>query len=352
MLLTEVKLCHYLLQRGLLTSADFVKRKIEIRKNFSRNRNFLISVEGKAGFFVKQTSGSDYNKIRSIVNEANCYWLAKNDRQFFSLRKVMCNYFDYNPKQYVLILQLLKTTGDLEAVMARNNHLPGSIAREIAVLFSKLHTVRYGKIENKPADKLFNKSVPHIFKIDGTNEAFFNSVGNADRQILKIVNEKNGLVNQIKRISLKWNVECFIHGDIRLGNIITSKTANSKINLIDWELSDFGDPAWDTGCFMQSLLLHWVKEFKADEEKLPAIKEAAVLFMSEYINRMKINKESLKGLIVKVMEFAAIRLIQSSKELAYRQEELQPLQIKILQMCFNILSRPQKAAKDLLGISY
>ena len=87
-----------------------------------------------------------------------------------------------------------------------------------------------------------------------------------------IVNEKKGFVNRVKQIGNKWQVKSLIHGDIRFANFILTGSTKTKIKLIDWEISDFGDPLWDVAGVFQSFLYYWVVKADAKAVVLQSIR--------------------------------------------------------------------------------
>ena len=48
---------------------------------------------------------------------------------------------------------------------------------------------------------------------------------------------------------MTWRAETFIHNDVKWDNFLVYARAGSRrltqMKIIDWELANFGDPAWD-----------------------------------------------------------------------------------------------------------
>jgi hypothetical protein len=53
-----------------------------------------------------------------------------------------------------------------------------------------------------------------------------------------------------------WRASCFIHGDLTATNLLRWKEgARQGTSLVDWELCGIGDPHYDLGCLLGSLVL-------------------------------------------------------------------------------------------------
>jgi hypothetical protein len=201
MLLTEQSVLNYLLYRGLINGDAAVSEKTIIKKNFSRNRNFTITLENKTGFFLKQISTSSSEKQQTLRAEANCYWLAKNDSKFSSLLPVLCNYHDYNPQYHILIIESLNTGSNVFEYLQYHKNISNEISVSMADALSAMHHITSSVIDDSPAKKLFSKFIPWIFKIEKDKRTIFNITTPATKQVIDIVNEFSNyveLINQCK----------------------------------------------------------------------------------------------------------------------------------------------------------
>ncbi|NYI04394.1 phosphotransferase family protein [Allostreptomyces psammosilenae] len=45
-----------------------------------------------------------------------------------------------------------------------------------------------------------------------------------------------------------WAPRCLVHADLMWDNCLVDAAAPPRVRVIDWELSGYGDPAWDVGC--------------------------------------------------------------------------------------------------------
>ena len=56
----------------------------------------------------------------------------------------------------------------------------------------------------------------------------------------------------------EWVGDTLIHNDIKGDNILVSVEAGVKVRLIDWELIQIGDAAWDVGAVLRDFLNYWL----------------------------------------------------------------------------------------------
>ena len=54
-----------------------------------------------------------------------------------------------------------------------------------------------------------------------------------------------------------------MHGDVKWDNCVVyparpATAASLRLKIVDWELSDIGDPRWDVGALLQAYIAFWV----------------------------------------------------------------------------------------------
>lgn len=349
MILTEQGVLHYLLYRGLLKAEDAVSDKTHIKKSFSRNRNFLVTSVNQKGFFLKQTSTSSAEKQLTLRNEANCYWLANNDPQFSPLLPILCKYYDYNPQYHILILESIGGINVFEYIN-QNKKISTEIAASMADSISVVHHITAVKIENAPSKKLFSKFVPWILKIENDNQSVFNITTSATKEVFDIVKQHSNYVDLIKQCREQWQTKSLIHGDIKFPNFFITDKSQSMLKLVDFEICDVGDPCWDVAGVLQAYLTWWIDFANAENIILEQQKESVNKFWNTYIQTTYDLFNDKQSLLKKCMEYTAVRMIQTTFEMASAQQQLHQNQIKTLQMSLNILLKPLQAATDLFGI--
>lgn len=348
--LTESGVIEYLLYRGLITYDDALSHQTIVSKSFSRNRNFIVNTASQKNYFVKQATSGNAEKIKTLRTEANFYWLVNNDDLFSALRPFICRYFDYHPSYNILIIEGIKNKTDLYELIRFNNVIDNDIAQMAGKAMAALHSVKYSNIKDTKANGLFLKMLPWAFKVEVNRSNNDNFRTNASRQLFEIVNKHSSYVDYINKAKEAWQINCLIHGDIKLPNLAIDITDTTKaVKLIDLEICDFGDPCWDVAGFFQSFLLWWVDVANTNSEALDKCQPAIRHFWKSYFNESN-STDAEDHVLIKSMQYTAVRIIQSTYEYAVSQNDLHVNQVKLLQLSLNILKNAKKACADLLGI--
>jgi Ser/Thr protein kinase RdoA (MazF antagonist) len=76
------------------------------------------------------------------------------------------------------------------------------------------------------------------------------------------------LTPELEKYSDRFLHTSVVHNDLHLNNILLG-AGPSSFTLIDWELSGFGDPAYDAGTFIANLLDHGLGSINGDLSRNP-----------------------------------------------------------------------------------
>ena len=97
-----------------------------------------------------------------------------------------------------------------------------------------------------PKTLFIRKPSPEIFTLL--------SLGMLD--FLKIIQQNPTLTELFNNLENDWKTQSLIHGDMKHDNVIfvLDQKNNMTCKIIDWELVDIGDPAWDVGVFLHDFL--------------------------------------------------------------------------------------------------
>ena len=351
MLLTEEGVLNYLLYRGLINGDEAISEKTIVQKKFSRNRNFSVTLENGIGYFLKQVSTSSSEKQQTLRSEANCYWLANNDINFSVLNPVLCKYYDYNPAHHILIIESLNSSTNVFEYIQYHKIISPEISVSMGNALSVLHQITSSLIEDSKAGKLFSKFIPWIFKIDNSSQTFFNITTPATKQVFDIVKEHSNYVELINHCKEQWEIKSLIHGDVKFPNFLITNKDAGNLKIIDFEICDIGDPCWDVAGVLQAYLTWWIDFASADNMVLKNLEPSIKKFWSSYADGVTSISKDEKELLKKCMQYTAVRMIQTTYEMATSQNELHQNQIKTLQMSLNILLKPSEASFDLFGIN-
>jgi Phosphotransferase enzyme family len=169
------------------------------------------------------------------------------------------------------------------------------------------------------------------------------------------------MIDRLDRLGDVGHRNAFVHGDLRWENCLATVAPGSRrrtrVLLVDWELAGPGDPGLDVGTVFGEYLSAWVGSIPIVEiadpgrllseakHPLRRMRPAINAFWSGYC-RASPSPPALR----RVVELAAIRLLQTAMERAQVLSAPSAHLVLLLQLADNILQQPDVAAAMLLGL--
>jgi thiamine kinase-like enzyme len=153
----------------------------------------------------------------------------------------------------------------------------------------------------------------------------------------------------------------FVHGDLRWDNCVAvappGSSRRTQTLLVDWELAGRGESALDVGTVFAEYLSAWVGSIPIAEVAAPGrflphakyplrrMRPAIYAFWSAYC-----TSSSTPPRLRRVLELAAVRLLQTAVERAQVLAAPTAHLVTLLQLAEKVLLEPEKAAHTLLGL--
>lgn len=176
-------------------------------------------------------------------------------------------------------------------------------------------------------------------------------------EVRPMVRDPDRLLDATRHARRIWNSECLVHGDLKWEHCLVGKNSEPSAGplLIDWELATNGDPAWDVASVIAEILLQ-ARESPEQVDRgaigvghvvgLP-IPRSAHRFVGEYL-RLVDEKARRASLLWRTAFFTAVRLFQSSLELARISGGADAYVQRAIRQCETILDDPVAFADGLL----
>jgi aminoglycoside phosphotransferase len=358
MLLSTENLCHYLLDRNLINRDTVISGDFATVSEPTRNNIFKVLSRTGSNLFIKQVSTFDAHALSILKREAKAYHFISSNAEYAALASVIPTFIDYDKDRHVLVIGYLTGhTSVHEYYFLKQRVIPEFTAKQAEIIASFHFPVpSYADVS------AFPKLLPWILLLNDNGPHYFRP--NSNNDLVGMIRGNNELMEMLIALKSEWQQTSLIHGDIKWTNFITPKTATdaSEVKLVDWEITDIGDPWWDVAGFLQSFLSTWLFGFdnmNAAEHKLQAnmkafdieqIKPAAALFWRTYIQQMNLSATEEQTALVKTMKYTAARMLQTSIEGIVQTPQVYPNNVRIVQVAFNILKSPEMAAQELFGI--
>jgi hypothetical protein len=359
--LTVANLAHFLIHRGLVSSDAIVAGDVVILDASRRNRNFKVIRNSGPGLFLKQPGEMQLEATLRLHREAAFYERAREDR---ALSRLMPRLITYDAARHVLILELLADAESLRHYHARENAFPVEIGRMLGQGLGLYHVQTAGMLEDEAMRSLFPRLMPAVLKLQTGGFTALSRFHQIGRVLSALIQQDPEFQSLLDALGAEWRRDTLIHGDLRLDNVLVlPETGNGlDFRIVDWELADFGDAAWDVGAVLQSFLTLWILSMPIDSglepelyvemaaQPIEPMRPMLRAFWNAYADARGLAESELQSELERSVRFGAARLVWAAAEQSVRATEFDLVAIAMLQMSFNILKNPAQAVIDLLEV--
>lgn len=344
---------HYLLDRGLLDARDVVAGDLVVVELIRRHHNFAVMRGKSPGLFVKQIQDQPM-AAQTLQKEAAFYAMLDADPALAPIRELLPRFHAYDPDRHMLVVEMVAGAEDVNASHRRLGEFSPDVGARIGEAIARYHDVARRELVGKANVSIFSRQTPwilswHLFRgpVQGLSAA--------NGQLMSIVQTYPEFAHTLDHLRDTWRFETLIHGDMKFDNcLVTPET----IHVVDWEIAEIGDAAWDVGSIFQAYLMWWLSTLPAtadaSEDKatypLEKIQPALRAFWIGYASAMRLDGAPADAMLERAAACAGARLLQSVYESLNFAPALTPNAIHEVQAAVNILRQPRAAAADLLGI--
>lgn len=348
-------LLHYLLEKGLLTPDQAINANLTIQNSSSRNENYQIYGDLEPGIFVKKIKIKDQQSIRALEREAEIYHCADANQTFVALSKIIPRYQVYDPYNHLLAIDLVSNSENLREFHMRIGQFPSSAATILGQSIRCYHE----EVEIARAGISFPRKLPWILTIDQIGRQI--PLGEASQHVLTIIREFPEFGSHLDELRSIWTPTALIHGDMKWENCLIFEENNQlKIQIVDWETADIGDPAWDVGAIFQAFIVFWIYSIPFDGEHalgelihkasfpIERMQPAIKAFWESYTQN--ISSYDRLNFLNRSTRFAAARMLVTAYEHMHQAQHMSMSVLGLIQVSLNMFADPLIAAEELLGI--
>lgn len=369
MTLTVDSATPYLVSRGLVAVASIVEGDYVVIDSARRNRNLKVVCEGAPSYLIKQPDRNEPGSEQTIRLEAGFYELCRTWERAAGMQAVVPRLFAFYPDDDVLVIELLRDAVPLwqHYAAADAEHFPIGVAAALGRALGVFHTAFRGC---SPGDHRWlaglGAHAPWILWVHKPGPDILERISPANLQTLKILQKEPRLSSRLDDLRRRWRVESLVHNDVKGENVLVragdGEASGPDVRIVDWELVQFGDPAWDVGAVFHDFLLFWIASMPLSATRTPeqmleeaqypltAMQPAIRACWREYRRTCALGADDAAGLLSRAVGYAAARLIQSAYERAHGAVALPNQSVMSLQLAANILADPDAALLHLLGI--
>ena len=204
----------------------------------------------------------------------------------------------FDARNSILVLGLLDGANAADA-HARVGLFDARIAGELGRVIGTLHRSTFGEMNS-----VFRRELPWVLRPLG---AGWQMSGRS--RFLALFESDPAIARALADLRAGWRVDTLIHGDARPENFLLCRsqdeTAIFETKLVDWELADFGDAAWDCANVMQFYWNQWALTGQPTPKSWSELASALQAFWNAYEGRSS---------FCRVVPFTGARLIQTAYE--------------------------------------
>jgi Ser/Thr protein kinase RdoA (MazF antagonist) len=357
----------YILDRGIVAAADIVRGDLEIVDVGRRNQNFKVIRREGCSYLLKQPGRGDYATEATIPWEAAFYDHCTRLEPYASvLKDVLVAFHSWDEDRLVLVLELID--GQLLWSHYGATATPAfavDAAGPLGDALGRLHRVFRGASASSHrwmAD--LHTAPPWILFAHRPSPEALARLSPASRRVLTLFQRDPDVSSGMDELRHAWTTETLIHADLKGDNVLVIPDAGqgTGVRIVDWEMIQFGDPAWDVGNVLRDFVDYWLlfvplssdltPEQMLDGAELPLerLRPAIRAFWSAYRTSADIDPSSLGVFVLRAVRFAAARMAQSAFELSASGHRPINRAIALIQLAANILCDPEEACLHLFGI--
>jgi len=346
-MLEQSDMAHYLLSLGLVKPRDVVEEDLVIVDVSRRNCVFIASTRAGPAFVVKQAGPRSAD---TLAHEAAVlHALAEMPDMADKVPAVV----HLEPAERRLVLRTPAGGRDWSDHRGRFPRIP---ARMLGRTLADLHRLPADTLEPSPGgDRMWALSFP-----EPSHELILD-LSTAAQDLVARVQASRDLCHRLEQLRSTADDDVPVHGDLRWANCLALAVPGSRrrtrLMLIDWEAAGSGPAAFDVGTVLAEYLGAWIASIPIVEpadpgrlvtrarHPLDGMRPAVHDFWSAY--RLA---NPLGPALRRVIELAAVRLLQAAAEHAQGLSAPSARVVTLLQLADNMLRHPEEAALALLAL--
>ncbi|HET7231937.1 MAG TPA: phosphotransferase [Longimicrobium sp.] len=360
-MLTLDTLVPNLIQRGLFAPESVLDGEVSVTAEHRRNHNLRVRRKDGPGLFVKQP-GTGSSAAQTLQREGGFFVMCASEAGMAPIHAYLPHLVLFDPETPVLGLELIEGAVPLWEHYGRTpGQVPSEAPRALGTALGAAHRLLAPAARpGDPRGSWLPATPPWVLRLHRPAPELRSSLSRAQQRLLQILQTDTRLAAAFDAVGETWTPGTLVHGDIRSDNalVVATKKGAVQVRLIDWELVQVGDPAWDVAGALHDFLVFWTTTFPpagTPEQRagaagvpLAAIQPAVRAFWGAYRNAWRGADGA--GVLERAVRFSAVRLIQSAFEMSQTHAALADTPILLLQLGANLLRDPRAGREHLYGL--
>ena len=355
----------YLKQHGLLTNAQIVNGGVMIVMDRSRNRFVLAIQRSGPSYFLKQALESEFGTKETVAREAYIYRRSFSDELFAPLRQYLPKLYHFEPQETVLAIEHVESSKNLADIHRQAVRCPTEVARKLGRGMSAYHRITFET--NTPVESTFPRKLPWIFELFNQPDlSRLRQRSPACSKLIDLILKTPRFSELLAALSADWISDTLINSDMKWENCLLAPDnlpyEHRRLYMIDWELADIGDAAWDVGSIFQCYVNMWISSMgikisPGNDDyvsnatvSIESIQEGIVAFWDAYRSGCEEHQNRSRHFLERCARMMAARMLITAYEYSSPTSELDPRAVLMTQTALNVLESPIDTVRALLGI--
>lgn len=357
----------YLLDQGLISAGAVTEGDIEISSATRRNSNLQVTSSGGSNYLIKQPSDRQSEATHTLRREALFYAYCQEEPAVSRVESLLARliYVDY--EQAVLVLELLRHAVPLSRHYDQSTptEFPVATAGAIGRALGLIHrTFQAPEVLGSPQLGFLEQGTPWVLQVHRPTPHLLADLSAANLELVRVLQADPDVGAQLDELRLAWQPQTVIHGDVRMDNFLvvpaSDGAAGSVLYLVDWELVQVGDPAWDVAGALHDFVVLWVLSMPNDaplselvaaaRHPFSVMRPAIAALWRNYCQVQGLTPGPSRSLLERTVRFSAARVIQAACEMAAYFPIMPPPAVLLLQIGVNLLADPEIGQRKFYGL--
>lgn len=365
----------YLIAKGLCNRSEGASVQIEAKN--AKNFNLLLSFPDRRQLLVKQAAYRHNKKTTdAFVREWRIQSCLQQFPELSYLRNWLPEVLCFDPDNTIMVVKYLGDYQDLSNFYDREKIFPSAIPTAIGTILGKIHcqTIdrqeyqRFFGFDRESKSVLSNSIFNSLRRCERITPEVFAEVSRDSLKFYVLYQRYESLRKAIAELAASYEPCCLIHNDLKLNNILLGNDWQQdnfktlfQLRLIDWEFSDWGDPALDLGSLIASYLKIWLdslvvgqsipieNSLSLAETPLALLQPSLMALVSAYLNNFPQILERRPDFWQRVLQFSGLSLIEAILSKLHYQKFFGNTGICMLQVAKTLLCDPEESIPMVFG---
>jgi Ser/Thr protein kinase RdoA (MazF antagonist) len=357
----------YLLDKKLIDPAAVLDGELTVISAARRNRNLRVETPA-GGYLIKQPDDPTHGGQHTLRAEAAFYSFCQQEPAAAAMAEVLPRLVFFDPDRSLIALELLPGATPLwQRFRATGPQaFPFEIGRQVGQALGVVHrTFRDPAVLSAPDLAWLSPAVPWVMMVHKPGPELLATISPANYQTLRIIQSQGQLGESLDRLRGAWLPDTAIHGDVKSDNILVSTPAGpdadgETVRLVDWELVQRGDPAWDVAGVFQDVVLFWITSMTGTGDVNAIVASAAFpwaifqaylrSFWQGYRQATELTDDEANTTLLRAVAFSGARLVQTAYEVSQASNTMPAQSLLLLQVSANLLADAESAQLQFYGI--